>query len=392
MHIIHVRLSGGVSKGMIGGGPQHFNHLLNNLSLQDRVGITVLTNEKDESVFSKNIRKIGVKGLPNISYDPISLFLKLNFSFVKIWAELGQLTKDEKIKNCSLILSESPFLVDLLTTIYLSRKHKVPAIVYFHHLTPPPWVYPRRRGFGKATVKWLNETISLTMVKIFNLQLSLDNSRFLDLKVWNFKSEILTDEEFLEWDISYEGNKLVKKKYDACFTGRIQESKGIEDLLYLWKKVVLIHGEAKLVIMGNSTTKYGLRIIDEVHKLKLEKNIFFTGFIEEEKKKTILSSSKLFVFPSYEEGWSISVMESVKYGCVPIVYNIPAYDYLGQKATRVKLGNRDQMAKEVLSLLKKDEYSLARINYAIVNEIKKYDINRVTTLQLDFFKRLINNS
>ena len=158
------------------------------------------------------------------------------------------------------------------------------------------------------------------------------------------------------------------------------------------KKVVSVHEDAKLVIMGNSSTNYGLSIKEKVQKQNLEKNILFTGFVDEERKRAILGSSKLFIFPSYEEGWSLSVMEAVKYGCVPVVYDIPAYDYLTEQATRVKLGDRDGMAIEVLDLLQKDKSSLADINSIILTEIKKYDIHRVTAYQLAFFKRLIGNS
>ena len=239
MHIIHVRLSGGISKGALGGGPLHFNRLLESFSLQEGVKISVITNDKDESFFPTFIRRIGIVGLSAISNDPFGLLLKLNFSFFKIRKQIFQLAKNESLDTCSLILSESPSLIDLFTTIYLSRKFKIPVIVYFHHLTPPPWVYPRRRGFAKAIFKWVNETISLTLVKIFNMQLSLDNKRFLDLTKWNFTSEILTDEEFLDWSSASNNDNLNKRdnyEYDACFTGRIQESKGVEDLIYVWKK------------------------------------------------------------------------------------------------------------------------------------------------------------
>lgn len=395
MHIIHVRLSGGISKGALSGGPLHFNRLLESFSLQERVRISVITNDKDESVFPTFIKRIGIVGLSAISNDPFGLLLKLNFSFFRIRKQIFQLAKDESLETCSLILSESPFLIDLLATIYLSREYKVPAIVYFHHLTPPPWVYPGRRGFAKAIFKWLIETLSLTLVKIFNLQISLDNKRFLDLTRWKFESEILTHDGFLDWNSTSDNDKLNKHdnmEYDACFTGRIQESKGVEDLIYVWKKVVSVHDDAKLVIMGNSSTKFGLSIKEKVQKLNLEKNILFTGFVDEERKRSILGSSKLFIFPSYEEGWSLSVMEAVKYGCVPVVYDIPAYDYLGEQATRVKLGDRDGMAKEVLGLLQKDKSSLADINSIVLKEIKKYDIHLVTAHQLAFFKRLIGYS
>lgn len=389
MNILHVRLSGGVSKGLIGGGPQHFNQFLNNLSLYNGVSITILTNDWDESIFSANIKRIGVRGLDKIKQDPISLFLKLNFSFINIWKNLKFISEDNNFKDISVILSESPFLVDILTTIYLNRKYKVPVIVYFFHLTPPPWIYPSRRGFGKVTVKWLNETISLVLVKLFGLHMSLGNKRILSTTHWKIAGEVLQNECYLNWadfKISYKYTN--DKIFEGCFVGRIQESKGVDDLLYLWKKVKIVNPKAKMILVGNVDTKFGARIVSKVVKFGLSDNVILTGFIDEKKKVSILRSSKLFIFPSYEEGWSLSVMEAVRYGCVPVVYDLPAYDYLGKKAAKVKLGDRDQLVNVVLNLLQKDESSLANINYIILNEIKKYDMNRVTKYQLDFFRRI----
>ncbi|EQD71146.1 glycosyl transferase group 1, partial [mine drainage metagenome] len=71
------------------------------------------------------------------------------------------------------------------------------------------------------------------------------------------------------------------------------------------------------------------RFRSAVAKEGLTGAITLFGHLSEEAKQDLLSASKLFVFPSYEEGWSLAVMEAAAYGCVPVVYDLPAYDYLG---------------------------------------------------------------
>ena len=43
-----------------------------------------------------------------------------------------------------------------------------------------------------------------------------------------------------------------------------------------------------------------------------------------------MKSSKLFIFPSYEEGWGISITEAMACGLAVVCYDLKAYDVFGK--------------------------------------------------------------
>ena len=101
--------------------------------------------------------------------------------------------------------------------------------------------------------------------------------------------------------------------------------------------------------------------------------------------------SKLFVFPSYEEGWSLAVMEAINSGLLPIIYNIPAYDYVCNSDIKVKPGDIKTFANKIIYFFHNQEktndiilqlqecnkkYSMEYVYNMWINQIdKKFNLN-----------------
>jgi glycosyltransferase involved in cell wall biosynthesis len=92
------------------------------------------------------------------------------------------------------------------------------------------------------------------------------------------------------------------------------------------------------------------RVVRLIARLDLTKSVELYDFISESEKAKLLEASVFFLFPSYEEGWSLSVMEAAAHGLVPILYSLSAYDYLGDGAVRVPVGDTDAMANAIVDL------------------------------------------
>lgn len=110
--------------------------------------------------------------------------------------------------------------------------------------------------------------------------------------------------------------KLERKKFKKLFEnngptittlGSLSEQKGHWHLIRAFKYVKKEFPKAKLIIMGKGNLKQYLSNL--ARKLDLEKDVFFTGFIENPFK--FISKSDLFVLSSLYEGLGNVIIESM---------------------------------------------------------------------------------
>ncbi|GIK83879.1 MAG: LPS biosynthesis protein RfbU [Patescibacteria group bacterium] len=104
-----------------------------------------------------------------------------------------------------------------------------------------------------------------------------------------------------------------KDKITLLYIGKIHQQKGLKESLLALKKSRI---NAQFIIAGP----------DDGGKTELEtiianldiKDVYFLGFVGEKEKKELYKISDLFIHPSYAEGFSISILESMREG-VPVV-------------------------------------------------------------------------
>lgn len=169
-------------------------------------------------------------------------------------------------------------------------------------------------------------------------------------------------------------------EFDACFLGRLVKTKGVYDLLHVWKTVCYKKPNAKLAIIGDGHEKEGINKL--MKKLGIEDNITLFGFVAESKKHQILTNSKIFIFPSWLESWGIAVAEAMACGLPVVAYNLPEYkEVFSNTLITVPLGDVDGMAKQIILLLENPEFSI-EIGQKGREFVKKYDWSVVADREL----------
>ena len=123
----------------------------------------------------------------------------------------------------------------------------------------------------------------------------------------------------------------IKKKYKIpgdylLFLSTLKPGKNIEGLVEAFK-LTISHKQSlmlrnkpsamKLVIAGKKGWLYQT-IFDRVKELGLGKRVIFTGFVDEEDAPALIAGAKVFVLPSFWEGFGIPVIEAMACG-VPVV-------------------------------------------------------------------------
>ncbi|MBI2641904.1 glycosyltransferase family 4 protein [Candidatus Roizmanbacteria bacterium] len=146
------------------------------------------------------------------------------------------------------------------------------------------------------------------------------------------------------------------KKFDAVFMGRLHSSKGIFDLPEIWQKVVNKIPNARLAIIGTGEASFIGNLQLLISKYNLKKNITMLGYLSNQEAFSLIKSGRLFLFPSYEEGFSLTVGEAMACGTPVMAYTQPAYDEIFKEAViQIPAKNIELFSKKILDLLQ-DKY------------------------------------
>lgn len=183
--------------------------------------------------------------------------------------------------------------------------------------------------------------------------------------------------------------KIIKEKYNLekdnyiLFLARIVPEKGLDDLIDAYNK---IKTDKKLVIAGGAShTNDYLRHIEQ--KVKKNKNIIMTGFVQGEELEELFSNTYLYCLPSHIEGMPISLLEAMSYGRNVLVSDIEENtQVIGKYGTSFKKGNIDDLAKKLQdSLNEKNRKNSEDIENYI---LKKYNWNVIINKTIDIYKNL----
>lgn len=133
------------------------------------------------------------------------------------------------------------------------------------------------------------------------------------------------DKNNFQFPISKSQIGKVKGKYKIkgdyiLFLGTLKPSKNLEGLLEAFKRITSHLSPITLVIAGRKGWLYA-RIFAKAKKLDLKKRVIFTGFIEEKDVPTLMAGAKVFVLPSFWEGFGIPVIEAMACGTPVVVSN-----------------------------------------------------------------------
>ena len=219
------------------------------------------------------------------------------------------------------IITSGDYFCDTIPAFFLKGKHKWTAII-FH-------IIPRKR-----LVSYLIQQFSILLMRRADTVLVLNplvkeyliNRGFLSNRI--YIQEVGIDEEA----IKKVPNQT--KIYEACFMGRLSPSKGIFDLPKIWQGM-----KGKLLIIG------GGGFAEDARRLKsmCGENIVFAGHKEGVEKFKLLKQSKVFIFPSYEEGLSLTIKEVLACGLPIVAWDLPVYEALyPNKLKTAPIGNIDK--------------------------------------------------
>ena len=182
--------------------------------------------------------------------------------------------------------------------------------------------------------------------------------------------------------------------YDGVFFGRLVSEKGIFDLIEVWKEVTLFSPKAVLAVCGiPENTSLVSKFLGEIKKIGLEGNIQYLGQQDRNSLFLIIKHSRLTLYPSYVDSFSLVTLESLACGTPVVAYDIPAirHNFSNCKAVfRCPVGNKEEMAKAVIRILRMEEQ-----RRVLVDEGRKFavsfDWSNVVRAEKKAYQKVVEN-
>jgi glycosyltransferase involved in cell wall biosynthesis len=148
------------------------------------------------------------------------------------------------------------------------------------------------------------------------------------------------------------------------FLGRLHFKKGLDRILMALPSVVNAFPNALLTVVGDGTQEFREGLERIIVAQGLEKNVMMTGRLDGAVKWGAYASAELFLLPSRQENFAITVAEAMHMGVPVIVSNkVNTWPYVKDAGAGVVIDEariKDGLEKNILSLLR-DRETLSRM-------------------------------
>lgn len=261
--------------------------------------------------------------------------------------------------------------------IYISKFFRKKTLIHMHAGPIMGW-YRLQSGFKKKVI-----------TKIFN---KADKMLVLG-KYWkNELKEIVLKEKI---EVLYNGTYCPNKNlYNVSgevilYLGMINKMKGVYDLVEAVKLIdQILDNKIKIYICG----------FDEGNKLKkyIKENIasdrfVLKGWINNNEKIEIFKNTLLCVLPSYFEGLSMTVIESMCYGIPVLTTNISTMpEVLGEEIEKINPGDILNLAETLLDLCKNEEKRINMSSIEYLRAKEKFAIELVMKKTNKIYKEILS--
>jgi glycosyltransferase involved in cell wall biosynthesis len=287
-----------------------------------------------------------------------------------------------EILSRDVIYTSSDFLPDVFPAFVLKRRNKKTKWVQeIYHLIPSP--AHREGSFLINAASFIAQRVSLCLIRRnADMIFVLNNMIRTQLVNLGFsKSRLYVTGAGINLAKIDQIQQSEGAAYDACFLGRLHLSKGIFDLIEIWKLVVCKKNNAKLAVIYIGPKDLESAMAMKVKEENLESNVFMLSLTGND-ALSVVKSSKVFVFPSHEEGWGIAIAEAMAC-CLPVVaYDLSVYkEVFPQGMITVPLNNFTRFSQEALSLIENEEKRYI-IGQQGRNQVTKYDWDSVAAKEV----------
>lgn len=165
-----------------------------------------------------------------------------------------------------------------------------------------------------------------------------------------------------------------------------EKQKNISAILRIWKEFCKQNNDYQLQIVGYGPDEEQLKAYAASLQLR---NIAFMGRTHEPQK--FYSRAKFFLMTSRYEGFPMTIIESMLFGCIPIVYNSfsAINDIITNGENGLLVPNNDEKAfLHAMLDLANDHHRQEVIRKQVAPSLTKFSLEKVTEKWMELFEKL----
>lgn len=193
-------------------------------------------------------------------------------------------------------------------------------------------------------------------------------------------------------------SRYVSKKYYSIegdfilYVGGFSPRKNIIGLIESFSKLVSLHKkDIKLVIagrQGKSYTTYKKR----AEELNIANKVVFPGFISMEHLPYVYNAAKLFVYPSFYEGFGLPPIEAMSCGIPVLASNVTSVpEVVGDGALLINPKDTESMCESMLKVLSDERLSQKLIS-AGIDKASKLSWEKTAKDTITIYNKIINET
>ncbi len=156
--------------------------------------------------------------------------------------------------------------------------------------------------------------------------------------------------------------KTFQSPYIFCFAGRLEEAKGVGNLLKACSFLTSSSKISSFLLAGDGAGRKGY---EELAKKSLCK-IDFLGGLNRDQLNDVYAKSHFMILPSASEGFPKVLAEAAAFGCIPIVTNVSALEQYIQHGVNgfFLKDNKPETIQQTIDFILNGEHDLSEISNA----------------------------
>lgn len=283
----------------------------------------------------------------------------------------------------NIFYSSSDFFPDIIPARNYARKYNGKWYATVHHIIESPKTRPGSKI--RNIIAYLEQQIAIKMIlKDANRILvvsPLVKDYFLKKGVASDRISMVLNGVDTEFINNVDTSNV--PEYEGVFFARLAPSKGIYELPDIWSKVCNKMPYAKLAIIGGGSDQIKNELSCLFEQRGISKNIKILGYLESDEAYALMKRAKVFVFPSHEEGWGITIAEAMTCRLPVVSYKLPVFKYVFPDLLKsVEMGDTDSFSSEIISLLQDETKRLELADRGYQYTIDNYTWDKAADIEL----------
>ena len=298
-----------------------------------------------------------------------------------------------RLPRCDLVYSDSDYFCDVIPALLYRKTSGARWIAMTHHQIKVSKT--RLRDFIVSSISQHMQSFSYFLFRkyadgVFTYKSSMGKAitDYMIAKGMD-RSKITMVTNGIDLNLIETVSTEEERIFDACFVGGLRPSKGLYDIIPIWKEVVSKKDGAVLVIIGSGAKEYENQLLTQIQREGLQQQIVMVGAKSHTETIKIIKRSRTYISPSHEEGWGIAICEAMACGLPVIAYDLDVYrDVFNDTYRGISPFSISEFAEAIAEFLASEDL---RIETALSGRslILQYDWDLVAKRELGFFKKIL---